>query len=85
MTKELTTFGEKTEKLDFNRVIIISTLPIKLLFEPREQFNQTIFRLINLKFNLGNDVIDRIIRYPLIESIPDQVIDIITLTDMYVL
>ncbi|VDM10043.1 unnamed protein product, partial [Wuchereria bancrofti] len=83
MTKELTTFGEKTEKLDFNRVIIISTLPIKLLFEPREQFNQTIFRLINLKFNLGNDVIDRIIRYPLIESIPDQELGVKCLVSFY--
>ncbi|VDN84096.1 unnamed protein product [Brugia pahangi] len=80
---ELTTYGAKTEKLDFNRVVIISTLPIKLQFESQEQFNQTIFRLINLKFNLGNDVIDRIIRYPLIESIPNQELGVKCLVSFY--
>uniref|UniRef100_A0A8R1XLN6 RRM domain-containing protein n=1 Tax=Onchocerca volvulus TaxID=6282 RepID=A0A8R1XLN6_ONCVO len=68
----LTTFGEKTKKLDTDRVVIINTLPMQLQHEPQEQFNETIFRLINLKFNLNNDVIDRIIRFPLISDDADQ-------------
>ncbi|VDO45912.1 unnamed protein product, partial [Onchocerca flexuosa] len=72
MTEMLTTFGEKTKKLDTDRAVIINTLPMRLQHEPQEQFNETIFRLISLKFNLKNDVIDRIIRFPLIDDDPDQ-------------
>uniref|UniRef100_A0A0R3RRT9 RRM domain-containing protein n=1 Tax=Elaeophora elaphi TaxID=1147741 RepID=A0A0R3RRT9_9BILA len=72
MTEMLTTFGEKTKKLDVGRVVIISTLPMQLQNEPREQFNETIFRLISLKFDLESGTIDRIIRFPLINGVLDQ-------------
>lgn len=73
MTEALTTFGERTEKLDVDRVVVISTLPKQLQYEPREQFNETIFRLICLKFDLESGVIDRIIRFPLVDDVVDQV------------
>uniref|UniRef100_A0A1I7V6P6 RRM domain-containing protein n=1 Tax=Loa loa TaxID=7209 RepID=A0A1I7V6P6_LOALO len=83
MVEVLTTFGEKTEKLDIDRVVIISTLPIRLQYESREQFNKTIFRLISLKFDLGCDVIDRIIRFPLIDGVSDQELGVKCLVSFY--
>ncbi|MCP9261793.1 hypothetical protein DINM_004507 [Dirofilaria immitis] len=44
----------------------------ELQYGPREQFNETIFRLISLKFDLDSGDIDRIIRFPLIGGDPDQ-------------
>lgn len=73
MTEVLTTFGERTKKLDVDCVVIISTLPMQLQYEPQEQFNETIFRLISLKFDLESGVIDRIIRFPFIAGVQDQV------------
>uniref|UniRef100_A0A915PWJ1 RRM domain-containing protein n=1 Tax=Setaria digitata TaxID=48799 RepID=A0A915PWJ1_9BILA len=72
MMEVLTTFGEKKKKLDVNCVIVISTLPIKLQHVSREQFNETIFHMIRLKFDLESGVIDRIIRFPWIDCGPDQ-------------
>lgn len=73
MTEALTTFGEKTKKLDIDRVVIISTLPMQLQYESRKQFNETIFHLISLKFDLESGAVDRIIRFPLIDGVLDQV------------
>ncbi|CAG9530502.1 unnamed protein product [Cercopithifilaria johnstoni] len=83
MAEVLTTFGEKTKKLYVDRVVIISTLPMQLQYEPREQFNETIFRLISLKFDLESGAIDRIIRFPLINSVLDQELGVKCLVSFY--
>ncbi|KAL3993636.1 hypothetical protein ACH3XW_18375 [Acanthocheilonema viteae] len=79
----LTTFSEKMKKLDVERVVIISNLPMPLQYEPREQVIEIIFQLISLKFDLEIGAIDRIIRFPLIDGVLDQELGVKCLVSFY--
>lgn len=64
MTEELKTFGDKAEKLDVSRAVVINELPSGLQWASAQHFNDSIFELIRAKFGLEKDAVDHIFRFP---------------------
>ncbi|VDN25750.1 unnamed protein product [Gongylonema pulchrum] len=68
MSEELTTFGDRKRKLVAAHVLIIGSLPAVWQGQSAAHFNDSIFELMQAKFDLGRETIDRIIRFPWVDD-----------------